>query len=331
MAKQRSGIPDWTLIYVRFPSKCSICGCECKGTRAFYKTNGGVRCRDCQKKACPDKPDEKPAPSGVRKPNPKTIQTEYHMYSVQEMKDYVKNKSHVDGAQYYPNYHDWGLEIAKFEKSSPDYERDVMDRMREKIESRVQPPPTQRRKIRLRHDGDELDVDSYLQKADKCWLDVVMESSPRAKTIKILVGNTSNCSRTAETIAPKGALVCVLVEEMERRGVMCEVEIVYSAKRLGVDENRKHRLYVRVKESSQPGSECGMFDAVARVGFMNAYLSAIPSTCPDSGKHGGCGNPDYIQEKPAPCDVWIPDGMMDEDMAVEIVLTALREQGVLGD
>lgn len=124
--------------------------------------------------------------------------------------------------------------------------------------------------------GESGDIDRYLMGDPECMVDYVDVPQTRmGRVVRLLVNGTVNCNISAETIRQRGAMICSLVDIINRLGVGVEV---YSE--IATSSNGKyHSLLTKLHDSQQLLDIDNLMFAIAhpsmlrRVSFSNMEMS----------------------------------------------------------
>lgn len=124
--------------------------------------------------------------------------------------------------------------------------------------------------------GESGDIDRYLVGDPECMVDYVDVPQTRmGRVVRLLVNGTVNCGVSAETIKQRGAMICSLVDIINRLGVGVEVysEIATAS------NNKYHSMLTKLHDSQQLLDIDNLMFAIAhpsmlrRISFSNMEMS----------------------------------------------------------
>jgi len=102
-------------------------------------------------------------------------------------------------------------------------------------------------------EGDEVDIDRYLDGEPECMIQFTPEITPSyGRVAKIIVNLAASCSVSAATQYHRGAAACILIDALESAGVRCEVWCLPFCGRNGHDRFVSKILVKRPDQHVEP-------------------------------------------------------------------------------
>ena len=150
--------------------------------------------------------------------------------------------------------------------------------------------------------GDSGDIDRYLQGNPECMVDYVDVPQTRmGRVVKVLINGTFNSGVEAEIIRQRGAMICTLVDIINRLGVGVEVYSEIAT----ANGNNYHSMLTKLHDSQQLLDIDNLMFAIAhpsmlrRISFSNMEMSkwGDAKKIVDGGGYGqssNCKMKDYV-------------------------------------
>jgi hypothetical protein len=102
-------------------------------------------------------------------------------------------------------------------------------------------------------EGDEVDIDRYLDGEPECMIQFTPELTPSyGRVAKIIVNMAASCGVDAATQYHRGAAACILIDALESAGVRCEVWCLPFCSREGRDRFVSKILVKRPDQHVEP-------------------------------------------------------------------------------
>lgn len=202
----------------------------------------------------------------------------------------------------------------------PETTAEKFDQLKQRIEDELS--VTRKRKRRLRHrldDGDDLDVDAWVQRDPDGWSQVKREEQEQ-KLIRIAVNVSVHCHQSADELLYRGAVAASLADVMIDMGYAVEISAYHVMSKVSQDSHKCKDntiatrgsngsvdvLKINVKDANMPMDMGAVCFALCEIAFARGVSMPIISGNQLTEINGGWGMPTKLPKMDREdCDYYV--------------------------